>query len=93
MHSLILREQQHSQFLHVKLQLCSHPALVGAFASLLSIISTYSIRIKYDFITVGVQKKKEKIKDRHCFLYYFLPGAVFPTNGELSLPPALWTEI
>lgn len=93
MHSLILREQQHSQFLHVKLQLCSHPALVGAFASLLSIISTYSIRIKYDFITVGVQKKKEKIKDRHCFLYYFLPGAVFPTKGELSLPPALWTEI
>lgn len=93
MHSLILREQQHSQFLHVKLQLCRHPALVGAFASLLSIISTYSIRIKYDFITVGVQKKKEKIKDRHCFLYYLLPGAVFPTKGELSLPPALWTEI
>lgn len=92
MHSLILREQQHSQFLQVKLQLCSHPALVGAFASLLSIISTYSIRVKYVFITVGVQKK-EKIKDRHCFLYYFLPGAVFPTNGELSLPPALWTEI
>ena len=92
MHSLILREQQHSQFLQVKLQLCSHPALVGAFASLLSIISTYSIRIKYDFIIVGVQKKK-KIKDRHCFLYYFLPGAVFPTNGELSLLPALWTEI
>ena len=62
MHSLILREQQHSQFLHVKLQLCRHPALVGAFASLLSIISTYSIRIKYDFITVGVQKKKKKLR-------------------------------
>ena len=59
MHSLILREQQHSQFLLVKLQLCSHPALVGAFASLLSIISTYSIRIKYDVITVGVQKKRK----------------------------------
>lgn len=60
-HSLILREQQHSQFLHVKLQLCSHPALVGAFASLLSIISTYSIRIKW-FYHCWCSKKKKKVR-------------------------------